>query len=90
VVVGVRISMLEQRLTSRAFALALEPAFDTQDVTRELVNLAAGNRLALERVRERIHAAADPPGQVTTRILGALHAALDLPEPSGYASARAL
>ncbi len=85
-----RISVLEQRLTSRAFALALEPAFDTHDVSRELVGLAAGNRVALERVLERIHAAAYPPGQVTTRILGALHAALDLPEPSGFASSAAL
>jgi hypothetical protein len=30
---------------------------------------------------------ADPPGQVTTRILGALHAALDSPQPSRYGSA---
>lgn len=85
--VGVRFSVLEQRLTSRAFALALDPVFDTQAVSRELVDLAAGNRQALERVRERIHAAADPPGQVTARILGALHTALDSPEPSGYTSA---
>jgi hypothetical protein len=87
VVVGLRFSVLEQRLTSRAFALALDPVFDTQAVSRELVDLAAGNRRALERVRERVHAVADPPGQVTTRILGALHAALDSPEPSGHTSA---
>jgi hypothetical protein len=85
----VRFSVLEQRLTSRAFALALEPAFDPHDVSRELVDLAAGNRRVLERVFERVHAAADPPGQVTTRVLGALHAALDSPEPSGCTSARA-
>jgi hypothetical protein len=87
VVVDVRFSVIEQRLTSRAFALALDPVFDAQAVSRELVDLAAGDRRALERVRERIHAAADPPGQVTARILGALHVALDSPEPSGYASA---
>jgi hypothetical protein len=89
VVAGVRFSVLEQRLTSRAFALALDPGFDPQAVGRELVDLAAGNRGALERVRERIHAVADPPGQVTVRILGALHAALESPEPSGHTTARA-
>ncbi|MGH3116192.1 MAG: hypothetical protein ACRDQ2_03615 [Gaiellales bacterium] len=84
-----RFSVLERRLTSRAFALALEPAFDTHEVSRELVNIAAGNRQALERVFERIHAAADPRGQVTTRVLGALHAALDSPGTSGCTSVRA-
>ncbi len=84
-----RLSVLEQRLTSRAFALALDPVLDTPAVSKELVDLAAGNRRALERVRERIHAAADPPGQVTTRILGALQAALEMPEPSGLPTARA-
>lgn len=82
-----RLSVLEQRLTSRAFALALDPVFDTHAVSKELVDLAAGDRRALERVFERIHAVADPPGQVTARILGALHAALDPPEPSGCTSA---
>lgn len=84
-----RFSVLEQRLMSRAFALALEPVFDTHAVSRELVVLAAGNERALARVLERIHAVADPRGQVTARILGALHAALDSAEPSGCASARA-
>lgn len=87
-VVGVRFSVLEQRLTSRAFALALDPVFDTEAVSKELVDLAAGNRRALERVHGRIHAVAEPRGQVTARILGALHAALGSPEPSGCASAR--
>jgi hypothetical protein len=90
VVVDVRFSVLEQRLTSRAFALALDPGFDTQAVSQELVDLADGNRRALERVRERIHAAADPPGQVTVRILGALRAALESPETSGSTTAQAL
>lgn len=82
VVVNVRFSVLEQRLSSRAFALALDPIFDPQAVSRELVALAAGDRRALERVLERVRAVADPPGQVTARILSALHAALDSPEPS--------
>jgi len=88
VVVGVQFSVLEQRLTSRAFALALDPVFDMEAVSKELVDLAAGNRGALERVHGRIHAAAHPRGRVTARILGALQAALSSPEPSGRTSTR--
>src|SRR5204862_6430769 len=82
-------SPLERQLTSRAFALALEPRFDVHAASKELVMGASGNRRALELVFDRVHAVADPRGRVTARVLATLHAALDAMAPFGPTTALA-
>jgi hypothetical protein len=85
----VRVTVLEQRLTSQAFDLALHPVFDTQAAAGRLAELAAGDRRALERVLHRLEAVAIPHGRVTERIVAALRAALDALDASSRPGALA-